>query len=234
VTTRKHKVHTQLSQAAVHIFAANDRMNQILIERLDPAAWRAKPPGNVRPIAAIFTHMHNVRTKWIRLSAPHLKVPVKLSRTSATPEQTSAALNVSAARCADMLAEALGNSAGRIEVFRRDGWGQPWPAGPEMLCYMLAHEAHHRGQVCMLAHQLGCGTGKNCGKSAARLAAPAQIRRSLSKQKAPGCLGAPGLDSETRETTKATPPAQSVDEPIETAAPALELQTPNRPQSPSR
>jgi uncharacterized damage-inducible protein DinB len=26
---------------------------------------------------------------------------------------------------------------------------------PEMLCYMLAHEAHHRGQVCMLAHQLG-------------------------------------------------------------------------------
>jgi uncharacterized damage-inducible protein DinB len=24
-----------------------------------------------------------------------------------------------------------------------------------MLCYMLSHEAHHRGQVCMLAHQLG-------------------------------------------------------------------------------
>jgi len=41
-------------------------MNQILIEHLDPAAWRAKPPGKnkVRSIAAIFTHMHNVRTKW--------------------------------------------------------------------------------------------------------------------------------------------------------------------------
>jgi uncharacterized damage-inducible protein DinB len=24
-----------------------------------------------------------------------------------------------------------------------------------MLCYMLVHEAHHRGQVCLLAHQLG-------------------------------------------------------------------------------
>jgi len=24
-----------------------------------------------------------------------------------------------------------------------------------MLCYMVAHEAHHRGQVCMLAHQMG-------------------------------------------------------------------------------
>lgn len=39
--------------------------------------------------------------------------------------------------------------------FHRDGWARPWPVGPEMLCYMLSHEAHHRGQVCMLAHQLG-------------------------------------------------------------------------------
>ena len=45
------------------MFAANDRMNQVLIEHLDPAAWRAKPPGNVRTIAAIFTHMHNVRAE---------------------------------------------------------------------------------------------------------------------------------------------------------------------------
>jgi hypothetical protein len=54
-----------------------------------------------------------------------------------------------------MLAEALGGGGGRVEKFRRDGWAKPWPVGPEMLCYMLAHEAHHRGQVCMLAHQLG-------------------------------------------------------------------------------
>ena len=155
MTTSKHHVHPQLSRAAAGIFAASDRMNQLLIEHLDPVAWRAKPFGNVRPIAAIFTHMHNVRTKWIRLSAPHLKVPSKLSRTHCTPEQARAALAVSASRCAAMLAEALGNSAGRIEMFRRDGWGQPWPAGLEMLCYMLSHEAHHRGQVCMLAHQLG-------------------------------------------------------------------------------
>jgi uncharacterized damage-inducible protein DinB len=53
-----------------------------------------------------------------------------------------------------MLSDAL-TSNGRVKTFRRDSWGSPWPAGPEMLCYMLAHEAHHRGQVSMLAHQLG-------------------------------------------------------------------------------
>ena len=43
----------------------------------------------------------------------------------------------------------------RVEKFRRNGWAPPWPVGLEMLCYMLSHEAHHRGQVCMLAHLLG-------------------------------------------------------------------------------
>jgi uncharacterized damage-inducible protein DinB len=144
---------SQFSPAAVSLFATSDRMNQRLIEHLDPTAWRAKPPGNVRTIAAIFTHMHNVRTKWIRLTAPHLNLPAQLNRAHCTPQQASVALAESAARCTDMLAEAL--EAGSVLQFRRDGWASPWPAGPEMLCYMLSHEAHHRGQVCMLAHQLG-------------------------------------------------------------------------------
>ena len=70
MSTRPPKVHTQLGRAAVRTFAANERMNQMLIEHLDPAAWRAQPPGKARSIAAIFTHMHNVRCKWVRLTAP--------------------------------------------------------------------------------------------------------------------------------------------------------------------
>ncbi len=151
---RSQQVHTQLGQAAVQIFAANERMNQLLIEHLNPAAWIAKPPGKVRTIAAIFTHMHNVRTKWVRLTAPRLKMPAQLDRAHCTPKQARAGLAVSAARCEEMLAEAL-SGAGRIKKFVRDGWSRPWPVGPEMLCYMVAHEAHHRGQICMLAHQLG-------------------------------------------------------------------------------
>ena len=154
MTTRQHKVHTPLGRAAVQIFAANERMNQILIEHLDPRAWKANPSGNVRTIAAIFTHMHNVRVKWVRLTAPHLKTPPQLHRAHCTQRQARAGLAESAARCGEMLAEALGGG-GRIDKFRRDGWAPPWPVGPEMLCYMLSHEAHHRGQVCMLAHQLG-------------------------------------------------------------------------------
>ena len=154
MSTRQRKVHTPLTRAAVRVFAANDRMNQMLIEHLDAAAWRAKPPAKARTIAAIFTHMHNVRTKWVRLTAPHLKVPRQLHRTQCTQNQARAGLAASAARCQEMLAEALA-SGSRVKKFHRDGWARPWPAGPEMLCYMLAHEAHHRGQVLLLARQMG-------------------------------------------------------------------------------
>ena len=144
-------------ERAAKIFAANERLNQMLIEHVAAEAWMAKPPGNVRSIAAIFAHVHNVRVKWIRLTAPHLKRPRLLGRGLSPQADVSAAFAQSAARCEEMLIAAFDgrNGKGRIEKFVRDGWGGPLPAGPEMLCYMVAHEAHHRGQVSMIAHQLG-------------------------------------------------------------------------------
>ena len=142
-------------QALLEAYAVNDRMNQLILELLNPHAWRAKPPGrNTRTIAAIFAHVHNIRRKWLRLSAPHLKLPAQLDRSHSTQKQARSALAESAARCAEMLEEALGPD-GRVKQFRRDGWAKPWPGGAAMFAYMVSHEAHHRGQVCMLAHQLG-------------------------------------------------------------------------------
>jgi len=155
VTSRPSGSPSQASGAAGQIFAANERINQMLIEEIDPSAWTARAPANVRTIAAIFSHMHNVRCKWIRLTAPHLESPAQLKRSQCTPEQVRMGLAGSAEGCVVMLGEALGGAESRVKTFRRDGWAQPWSAGPAMLCYMIAHEAHHRGQVCMLAHQLG-------------------------------------------------------------------------------
>jgi uncharacterized damage-inducible protein DinB len=154
VPKRDPKPETQLASAAARVFMAGDRINQQLISVLDPAAWRAQPATGVRPIVAIFTHMHNVRCKWIRLSAPHLGVPSRLSRSSCTPGQAAAGLAASSVRCSEMIGQAFDND-GLVPIFRRDAIGSSWPAGVEMLCYMTSHEAHHRGQICLLAHQLG-------------------------------------------------------------------------------
>jgi uncharacterized damage-inducible protein DinB len=142
-------------QEVAQAFLVSDRMTQLLLERLDSRAWRAKLPGqNVRTIADIVVHVHNIRCKWLRLSAPHLKRPPVLDRHTCTIKDARTALAKSAHLCAEMLEQALG-SPRRVQRFVRDGWAQPWPPGVAMSAYMITHEAHHRGQACMLVHQLG-------------------------------------------------------------------------------
>ena len=146
---------SNLPQEMAQAFLINDQMNQLLLEHLDSRAWRAKLPGpKGRTIADIFAHVHNIRRKWLRLSASNLKLPVQLDRRQCTPKQTRAALAESARCCSEMLSEALIGS-GRVPNFLRDGWARRWRPGAAMFAYMVTHDAHHRGQVCMLAHQLG-------------------------------------------------------------------------------
>jgi uncharacterized damage-inducible protein DinB len=158
------RAESEVRTALLEIWSANERMNQLILEHLDPRAWRAKPPGGKsRTIAAIFSHVHNIRRKWVRLSAPHLKLPAELDRSHLTQKQAKAAFAESANRCSEMLADALTAKPARVRKFHRDGWAPSWPAGPTMVAYMLAHEAHHRGQVLMLAHQLGFALPERAG-----------------------------------------------------------------------
>jgi uncharacterized damage-inducible protein DinB len=71
-------------------------------------------------------------------------------------KQAAAAHKKSATQCLAMLTDALaGGEKRRVTKFSRGDWTRTWPAGAAMFCYMFSHEAHHRGQICMLAHQLG-------------------------------------------------------------------------------
>jgi uncharacterized damage-inducible protein DinB len=163
---RKAKISATSSRGAefrdvmIETYAANDRMNQLLLENIDPRAWRADPPRasprDGRTVAMIFAHLHNNRLSWIRNSAPHLKVPAPLDPARCTIKQAQAAHRQSAKQCLAMLTDALSEDpARRVAKYSRGSWSQTWPAGASMFAYMFAHEAHHRGQVIMLTHQLG-------------------------------------------------------------------------------
>ena len=156
---QSHPALAEIRDSLLETFASNDAMNQLILANLDPRAWRAQPPGQKgqgRTIAAIFAHLHNVRVKWLRLSAPHLKRPQPLNPDRCTIKQAAAALKKSAAQCLRMLSDALSASPNRrVAKFSRDGWMPTWPAGGTMFAYMFSHEAHHRGQILLLSHQLG-------------------------------------------------------------------------------
>jgi uncharacterized damage-inducible protein DinB len=149
----------EIRDSLLETYASNNAMNQLILAHLDPRAWRAQPPGEKgggRTIASIFAHLHNARLKWLKGSAPHLKRPPPLNPHRCTKKQAAAAHEKSAALCLRMLTDALSATPHRrVTKFFRDSWMPTWPAGGTMFAYMFAHEAHHRGQILMLAHQLG-------------------------------------------------------------------------------
>jgi uncharacterized damage-inducible protein DinB len=159
MAVHSHVALAEIRDTLLETWTSNDAMNQLILSRLDPAAWRAQPPngkGSGRSIAAIFAHLHNCRRTWLRNSAPHLKCPPALDSRRCTMKQAAAAHRGSAALCLRMLTDALSAAPDRrVAKFLRDSWVPPWPAGGTMFAYMFSHEAHHRGQILMLAHQLG-------------------------------------------------------------------------------
>ena len=151
---------TEIRDVLVETYAVNDAMNQLILAHLDPRAWRAHLPGGKantgRTIAGMFVHLHNGRLVWLRNSAPHLKCPAPLDPDRCTMKQAAAGHKKSASQCLRMLTDAL--SAGpqrKVTRFSRGSWARVWPAGGAMFAYMFSHEAHHRGQVLLLAHLLG-------------------------------------------------------------------------------
>jgi uncharacterized damage-inducible protein DinB len=136
-----------LSQALLVAFDTNERINQYLLENLPAEVWRAEPPnGKGRDIAAIVAHMHNVRVMWLKAAAKGSKIPEQLDRDKVTPAQASKALEQSRSALSAVLKGAL-ESDGRVKGFRPDVAG--------FFGYLIAHDAHHRGQISMLARQAG-------------------------------------------------------------------------------
>ena len=144
---KKEAIPFSAPQALLDAFGTNDRINQYMIENLPAEAWRCEPPGGKgRTIAAIAAHMHNVRVMWLKAAAKQTTPPELLDKDRVTSSQAVKALALSRAALSDVLSAALA-ADGNVKGFKPDGVG--------FFAYLIAHDAHHRGQIAMLARQCG-------------------------------------------------------------------------------
>lgn len=138
---------SRLPVALLNAFNTNNRINHYLIDSLPRAAWKAKPIGGKgRTIPAIVAHMHNVRVMWLKAAARDSKIPEQLDRARVTPVKALRALEQSRHALSVVMSHALEND-GHIKGFKPDVAG--------FVGYLIAHDAHHRGQIAMLARQSG-------------------------------------------------------------------------------
>jgi uncharacterized damage-inducible protein DinB len=101
-------------------------------------------------------HIHNARCTWIKtLGREHgIAVPRAVNRHKVGPTELIAALGLSSRGIISLLT--LGcERGGTIPVSSSYTWRNLPLDVAHVLTYFVAHEGHHRGQIVMLARQLG-------------------------------------------------------------------------------
>jgi len=137
----------EVEQELLEAFRHSASVSEYLVSVLPAAVWRAAPPrGRGRSIAAIVAHMQGVRRTFARMGGAR-PGPPPLDRRRVTQTQARRALQRSTADLASLFETAFTAGQPRVK-------GMPRRA-VNMLVYLIQHDAHHRGQICMIARDLG-------------------------------------------------------------------------------
>lgn len=148
-----------LEPAALAAWRICNRATLLLVENLPEALWPlALPSAPRRPVRALAVHLHNCRRLWMTSLAkgptgPPL--PRRVEPNRATREQVVAALRESGERIRELLAIGLDNGGDFPAVASRFVYGAMPRDAALFAAYAGAHEAHHRGQLVLMARALG-------------------------------------------------------------------------------
>ena len=137
------------------LWRLSNRLTIYLIENLPDAIWPAKVPYpgvSHRTVRSIATHLHNGRCWWIGKNTGRkhgIAEPKQLDGRTATKRQVLAALPRSSRAMEKLIAWGNDPAGGsnRLPNFPFDMM--------HFVAYHAMHEAHHRGQLCTVARQLG-------------------------------------------------------------------------------
>ena len=148
---------TETGAPLLAAWRTNSRITAYLVEHLPAVLWDAPVPGAPRrTVRMIAGHMHNARCMWLKtLGQEHgIAVPASVDRRKVTRPELLSALRRSSRGIETLLALGLA-AGGQVPPTKAYVWRNLPLDVPHVLTYFVAHEAHHRGQIVMLARQLG-------------------------------------------------------------------------------
>ncbi|HKT59837.1 MAG TPA: DinB family protein [Gemmatimonadales bacterium] len=135
----------------------NNRVTIYLLERLTPKLWSASLPGSpLRTVGMTASHIHNVRCRWVRTLGGEsgVAVPAMVEARRATRRQVVSALRQSSRGILALLRTGQ-EHGGSIPPSAAYTWRNLPLDVEHVLCYFVAHEAQHRGQIVLAARALG-------------------------------------------------------------------------------
>jgi uncharacterized damage-inducible protein DinB len=135
----------------------NSRVTAYLVEHLPAPVWDVPIPGAPRrTVRMIAGHLHNARCMWLKtLGKEHgIEIPASVDRRKVARRELLVALNRSSRGIEALLTLGI-DAGGHVPPSKAYVWRNLPLDVPHVLAYFVAHEGHHRGQIVMLARQLG-------------------------------------------------------------------------------
>lgn len=150
---RQRKEISDDEQSLIATWHTNNRVTTYLIENLPAELWPMTIPGSRRTVRMLAAHLHNARCMWIKMigKGHDIAVPRLVDPRTVRPAELTRALK----RSSDGMIALIRLGIARGGSVPPSAW-QNFPTDlVHFLNYFVAHEAHHRGQLCLIARQLG-------------------------------------------------------------------------------
>ena len=148
---------SDLQDVLLAAWRTNNRVTTFLVEQLPSFLWGARVPGVPRrTIRMIGSHIHNSRCSWIKTLGRDqgILTPDRVDPRRVTRKDLMSALKRSSLSITSLLRLGF-DCGGRIPIPSTYVWRNlPLDVG-HVLAYFVAHEGHHRGQIVLIARQLG-------------------------------------------------------------------------------
>jgi len=134
-------------QQLLDTWEINNRIDLYLLEAIAGEHFDDELSSKGRNVREQFAHIHNVRLMWLKAAMPTL-LPgqTKIEKDDAADKASLARYLIESGNAISELLSAAAET-GKVKGFK--------PHVTAFLCYLIAHDAHHRSQIIIALKQSG-------------------------------------------------------------------------------